>query len=834
MAKEISNLITFNTYKFERGGLLVDMFNQFNARVGDQGTELAIQWETSKTETKINLKERGLHFFGTGSVGQYLEKLEDGTGFKMSADASTVEWEDKDEAGSLDDGITVVKLPKQFFPQKGIFFGYFGLKDKQGNVFTSVNVWFRVLGGVPTMGAAIPYFVTEFDEVLERCNGKIVDALAELREKYQAEVKKNEDMSAETRAALSKLADAVGAIQAQIDAGNVVTLKKHNDDYDDLRRDQAALSKQIVNDLSKISMNVKSFTNLAALQSAFPDGAEGVYVTLDDKHGHIWDNGAWQDTGVFVSGGLSDATKTKIANSVTGLTNIYQLDQLVPPYDDLYTIPINSVVTYSVDVTKIKHAPDNISTFTAMRIGFGSDNPSGSATILIDNQGRLYSSYTQGDAGAYTHTPWVAAKTNRNNRNIYQANQVVAPYDDLHTIPANSTVLYSIDVTKIKNTPEVDQRGLGAILVQTTSFDDDSMSGGRIDVIEIGTGRQWHCQVTGVPGAYYYTNWTYVESEAKNRNIYQLNQLVAPYDDLNTLPADSKVLYSVDATKIKNFPLEYNFGTSFVQTESFSESTKSGGRQLITNYDGREAVRFITGVEGNYSFTPWQLFSFEDTESYLEPSLSMFEHFAVIGDSYGSGTLFFDDKWGGNDNLQWGLMLAKKYGTTYTRMTIGGISTRTWLTDEQGLKKLNGSDPQDIYYLCLGINDESILEKDASYLGSVADIDNGSDTFYGNYGKIIKAIQSKAPRARIILFGLAQKIALYPQITMAIKNIADYFHVPYQALDDPLFTSSYYLNQSGGHPVGPVYGAMAEAYARLIKKCVITNQDYFRRYGWQD
>ena len=235
MAKEISNLITFNTYKFERGGLLVDMFNQFNARVGDQGTELAIQWETSKTETKINLKERGLHFFGTGSVGQYLEKLEDGTGFKMSADASTVEWEDKDEAGSLDDGITVVKLPKQFFPQKGIFFGYFGLKDRQGNIFTSVNVWFRVLGGVPTMGAAIPYFVTEFDEVLERCNGKIVDALAELREKYQAEVKKNEDMSAETRASLSKLADDVGHVQSLINAGDVVALseyKKNKTDTD--------------------------------------------------------------------------------------------------------------------------------------------------------------------------------------------------------------------------------------------------------------------------------------------------------------------------------------------------------------------------------------------------------------------------------------------------------------------------------------------------------------------------------------------------------------------------------------------------------------------------
>lgn len=297
MAKEISNLITFNTYKFERGGLLVDMFNQFNARVGDQGTELAIQWETSKTETKINLKERGLHFFGTGSVGQYLEKLEDGTGFKMSADASTVEWEDKDEAGSLDDGITVVKLPKQFFPQKGIFFGYFGLKDRQGNIFTSVNVWFRVLGGVPTMGAAIPYFVTEFDEVLERCNGKIVDALAELREKYQAEVKKNEDMSAETRAALSKLADAVGAIQAQIDAKNIVTHQQFDD-----------LSKEITKMATESFAQPKSVASLSELQTAYPTGSKGVFVTSDNNHYYMWQDNSWHDFGPFFNAGITDGS----------------------------------------------------------------------------------------------------------------------------------------------------------------------------------------------------------------------------------------------------------------------------------------------------------------------------------------------------------------------------------------------------------------------------------------------------------------------------------------------------------------------------------------------
>lgn len=311
MAKEISNLITFNTYKFERGGLLVDMFNQFNARVGDQGTELAIQWETSKTETKINLKERGLHFFGTGSVGQYLEKLEDGTGFKMSSDASTVEWEDKDEAGSLDDGITVVKLPKQFFPQKGIFFGYFGLKDRQGNIFTSVNVWFRVLGGVPTMGAAIPYFVTEFDEVLERCNGKIVDALAELREKYQAEVKKNEDMSAETRAILSKLAAAVGAIQAQIDAKNIVTEKEFNNGLSSARMKMEAILEKVT------SGSPKPIENLEKLESKYPGGADGFYVANDNNHRYAYIDDSWKDLGLYQANGIVDGSvdRTKLSDT---------------------------------------------------------------------------------------------------------------------------------------------------------------------------------------------------------------------------------------------------------------------------------------------------------------------------------------------------------------------------------------------------------------------------------------------------------------------------------------------------------------------------------------
>lgn len=306
------NIIKFNISKLERGGLLCDMYDQFNARVGDQGTPLVIQWTQGTTDTPINLKKNQLHFYATGQVGKYLEKLDDGTGYKMSADASSVEYEDKDSAGTQANGITVAKLPKQFFPQEGIFYGYFGLKDASGNTYTSTNVWFRVLGGVPIMGAAIPYFSTRFDELMETCQGRIEDALAQLRQEYQDEVKKNKDMSTETRAALSKLADSVGAVQAQIDAGNVVTLIQHNED---IKR----TSEMIENKLAQMSLIPEAFENADAIKKTYPNGKSGLMVTVDTGHKWLWVNGAWQDCGVYQAAGPDpEVQDAKVESSKLG------------------------------------------------------------------------------------------------------------------------------------------------------------------------------------------------------------------------------------------------------------------------------------------------------------------------------------------------------------------------------------------------------------------------------------------------------------------------------------------------------------------------------------
>ena len=316
----MSSLITFNTYKLGKGGLLTNMSDVFNARVGDQNTPLVIQWRQGTTDTEIDLIKNKLHFFATGQVGNYLEQTD--TGYTMSDDASFIEYEDAAGEFSLAHGITSVKLPAQFFPQEGIFYGYFGLKDDQGTQYTAVNVWFRVLGGIPVMGAAISHFSTQFDAVVEKFKGNASDALAELREKYQAEVKSNEDMSDETRAALSKLADAVGAIQAQIDAGDVVTLVKHNQDIADTQKKvddaMADAEKLVENKIAQIDNNVHAYANADAIKNAYPNGTQGVYVAVDTGHQWYYVNGTWTDAGAYQGVGSKEVEDARISSASLG------------------------------------------------------------------------------------------------------------------------------------------------------------------------------------------------------------------------------------------------------------------------------------------------------------------------------------------------------------------------------------------------------------------------------------------------------------------------------------------------------------------------------------
>ena len=218
------------------------------------------------------------------------------------------------------------------------------------------------------------------------------------------------------------------------------------------------------------------------------------------------------------------------------------------------------------------------------------------------------------------------------------------------------------------------------------------------------------------------------------------------------------------------------------------------------------------------------------SEDYV--SLSLFSKFGVIGDSYASGEVYFDEKLHDIYEISWGQILARKLGASCVNFSGGGYSTRGWLKNSKGLTKMLNTEAQDIYYLCLGINDANNYGEE--YLGSVADINEDDtlnpDTFFGNYGRIVCNIKKHAPNAKIVMFTIVPTTEMKATYNEAIIEIADRFGIPYIVqTDDPFFTSDLYVNgKVKSHPVAVVYSGMATAFERLLKRCIIENFDYFK------
>lgn len=210
--------------------------------------------------------------------------------------------------------------------------------------------------------------------------------------------------------------------------------------------------------------------------------------------------------------------------------------------------------------------------------------------------------------------------------------------------------------------------------------------------------------------------------------------------------------------------------------------------------------------------------------------ISMFSSIGVIGDSYASGELAFDGNYVDHYEISWGQILGRKNGIKVTNFSKGGLTTQTWLTNEHGLSLLNSSDICDLYILALGINDYSRGKE--AYLGTTSDISSQSDTFYGNYSKIINAIKSKAPASKIVISTIAYKSDLTDKYNDAIRKLATHFGIPViDQQSEPFFSSDYYLNHmKGGHPTGPVYSGMAKAMQNLIEESMSDNLSYFETF----
>lgn len=343
-----------------------------------------------------------------------------------------------------------------------------------------------------------------------------------------------------------------------------------------------------------------------------------------------------------------------------------------------------------------------------------------------------------------------------------------------------------------------------------------------------------------------------------------INLVVSPYSGSQI--TDNSVLSSLDNAEVNKI---YRLNIPSANTKP--ENCPSTHAILITlgwNDDNVETVvQFVCNISGTiYCRTRWgenwEQWNILLSETQINEKIAnvvnnlqakqaldfgFIEKFAVIGDSYASGEIYVTDSsvergYRVRDyyDLSWGQVIARKYGNQCVNLSKGGLTTRTWLTDTQGLPKMLCTESQQLYLCTLGHNDEGNSAYGLNYLGSLTDITNYSsyenyaDTFYGNYGKIIEQIQEHAPNAKIVLMSVAYLYnSTEDRFNNAIREIAEYYNIPFIDIKSDSFyakTSLYHTGKSWNHPTAPLYAGMANANVRLFNSCVENNYEYFKDF----
>lgn len=145
-----------------------------------------------------------------------------------------------------------------------------------------------------------------------------------------------------------------------------------------------------------VATPTKVFDNLSKLQEAYPAGADGVMVTVDNGHKYFWSNGQWTDGGVYQSDGLSDQSieATKLSGSAKTL-KFYFKSNGIPEMDvenSVIKIPAGAVQgidntsaeTFEAQELIIENDISWIAFNTTTKLFELSDNP-GKSEVVVGN-----------------------------------------------------------------------------------------------------------------------------------------------------------------------------------------------------------------------------------------------------------------------------------------------------------------------------------------------------------------------------------------------------------------------------------------------------------------
>ncbi len=522
---------------------------------------------------------------------------------------------------------------------------------------------------------------------------------------------------------------------------------------------------------------------------------KGIYVGSDTGHWYGWDGTQYVDGGVYQATAIGENSvdHTMVDNSIVASeVNVTSTSIL----SDCNDAEINRIYTISANLL---NRPENkvgvLMTFAQInnyKLQFFSATD---GTLYFRSYNNAWGSWAEiSNTLKCVHSSGQLSSTSINN-----ANNI--PYNSIYFLDT------SITSTNVSNLPQY-----GTVGLITTFNYSTSDTAGKMQVAIY-----YDNQIYFRFNAGTWTNWISVFSSFST-NVTSTSIL----DDFNNAKVNK--VYLISSTSLSNMPIN-----------------EGGVLMCFAGALPAYSVQFYSSVSGKLYYrqkaNSW--LGWTELKTSLEPSdyasIGMFEKIGVIGDSYASGFISYNNLNITNYDLSWLQIMARKNGFIGTNYASAGLTTRTWLTDTNGLTKLNNSTSENLYILALGINDAGL---GSSYLGTISDINDSdpslnADTFYGNYGKIIEAIKTKSPNAKIIMSTMAKNSSSYEiSYNEAIVNIANHYSIPiiYQYSDE-YFKSSLYLNRLYvNHPTAQGYSGMAKELQRLIEECIVNNPSYFNDY----
>lgn len=302
--------------------------------------------------------------------------------------------------------------------------------------------------------------------------------------------------------------------------------------------------------------------------------------------------------------------------------------------------------------------------------------------------------------------------------------------------------------------------------------------------------------------------------------------------DLNSLSANGLYAFT-NLNNATNAPTTK--GGTLLCYKGNDASAVSTVHLYVTGADGDMYYRILWGSS---TWTGWKKVMIDNGSDFYSTqyaTLSLFEHIGIIGDSYASGWCYPNGAGTGQNkyDISWGQILARRNGITCINISSGGLTTKTWLTSDRGLEYLNAQNAQNLYFICLGLNDQVAINNNTYTLGDSTDFANKTDTFYGNYAKIIDAVKAKAPDAKIVLCTVSEgNTTSFAQVSNAIIAIGALADLPViDVTTDPYMTSTFFnASLVYSHPTAASYSGYALMMERLFSRCCINNPDYFKDY----